>query len=84
MWPFFRIGRTCSFVSMEKQDQFNSKHTNIEYILEKDVLTVLGISRATLWRLRKKFLIQPYKIEGLRRVYYKRDEINALIKPDHD
>ena len=69
---------------MEHRDDFKKNTTNIEYILEKDVLIVLGISRTTLWRLRKKFLIQPYKIEGLKRVYYKRDEINALIKPDHD
>ena len=69
---------------MDHRDDFKKNTTNIEYILEKDVLIVLGISRTTLWRLRKKFLIQPYKIEGLKRVYYKRDEINALIKPDYD
>lgn len=69
---------------MDQQSHFKESHVNIEYILEKDVLSVLGISRTTLWRLRKKFLIQPYKIEGLKRVYYKRNEINALIKPDHD
>ena len=69
---------------MDHRDDFKKNTTNIEYILEKDVLIVLGISRTTLWRLRKKFLIQPYKIEGLKRVYYLRDEINALIKPDHD
>ena len=69
---------------MDHSDDFKKNTTNIEYILEKDALIVLGISRTTLWRLRKKFLIQPYKIEGLKRVYYKRDEINALIKPDHD
>jgi hypothetical protein len=40
----------------------------LDFIQEKDVLSLLNIGRTTLWRLRTKKLIDSYLIEGQKRI----------------
>ncbi|MFZ9700828.1 MAG: helix-turn-helix transcriptional regulator [Flavobacteriales bacterium] len=50
-----------------------------EFLTEKAVLDLLFISRTTLWRLRKKLNIPVYRIEGTKRVYYRKEDILKTI-----
>jgi predicted DNA-binding transcriptional regulator AlpA len=51
-----------------------------EFLTEKAVLELLFISRTTLWRLRTKHNIPFYRIEGAKRVYYRKDDILKALK----
>jgi predicted DNA-binding transcriptional regulator AlpA len=51
-----------------------------EFLTEKAVLDLLFISRTTLWRLRAKHNIPFYRIEGAKRVYYRKDDILKALK----
>ena len=51
-----------------------------EFLTEKAVLELLFISRTTLWRLRTKHNIPFYRIEGAKRVYYRKDYILKALK----
>lgn len=51
-----------------------------EFLTEKAVLDLLFISRTTLWRLRTKHNIPFYRIEGAKRVYYRKDDILKALK----
>ena len=57
------------------------KNEDKEFMTEKEVLYFLFVSRTTLWRIRKKHKIPTYKIEGTKRVYYKRQDIIDALKP---
>ena len=52
----------------------------IDFSQEKDVLSLLNIGRTTLWRLRTKKLIDSYRIEGQKRIYYSYSQILNSIK----
>lgn len=51
-----------------------------EFLTEKAVLELLFISRTTLWRLRTKHNIPFYRIEGAKRVYYRKIDILKALK----
>ena len=47
---------------------------------EKAVRELLEISRTTLWRLRKRHNIPFYRIEGAKRVYYRKQDVYDALK----
>lgn len=52
--------------------------TSSEYLTVEDVLEYLGISRTTLWKLRKEGKLTTYMI-GERAIRFKQKEVQQLV-----
>lgn len=56
------------------------QHGNDEYLTPEEAAALLGVSRRTLERYAEASNIQRYQI-GLKRVVYKRSDIEKLLTP---
>jgi len=50
-----------------------------DYLDNQDMCLMLGITKKTLYRYRRKGLLKPYTFEG-RKIYYKKSEIADCLK----
>lgn len=48
-----------------------------EFLSSDEVEVIFGVSRTTIWRLRKKGII-PFKVVG-RRFYVKKEDVKKLL-----
>lgn len=74
--------KTQIYLLTKKLDSESSEED--EYLTEKQVCEILNRNTITLWRYRKKKILNYYRLAGIGIRYKKCDVINLLKSKNHD
>ena len=54
------------------------------WLTERQAQDYLGVSRITLWRLRRRGVLQVYKVGGQRLNRYRKEDLDSLMQPSEE
>ena len=88
--PFLKAGLIDSGVEEELKSLMGKKAMDSKkdklsgMMTQKEAIKVLGISRQTIYNLRKRGKIHPMKINGSKLLRYDVEELEKLLSPVED